>query len=99
VLIGQALWEGVFGSDPAVIDRLLIIGGREHSVVGVLPRRFRGVDQQTVDAWILLAQSPELCSFTGSTLLASSRGSWLRTIGRLREEATIELARAEVARG
>ena len=66
-------------------------GGRRRA--GKLHRR----PVEPVDVWLALTHSPELCSFTGQSLLSSSSGAWLSTIGRVRDPFTIEQAAAEVA--
>ena len=68
-----------------------------HIVVGVAPRGFRGIESAAIDAWILLAVSPELCSFAGTNLLDAADAAWLRTVGRVRDGFAIGAAAAEVA--
>ena len=40
VVIGHAFWHGKLASDPGVIGRTMVLGGRTHTIVGVLPERF-----------------------------------------------------------
>ena len=39
-IISDALWREKLGADRAVVGRQLLLGGRAHTVVGVLPERF-----------------------------------------------------------
>jgi hypothetical protein len=39
-LIGESLWQRSFGRDPAIVGTQLLIHGRAHEVVGVLPAGF-----------------------------------------------------------
>ena len=41
VLIGHALWRSSFSSDPNAVGRTITLGGKAHTVIGVMPRRFR----------------------------------------------------------
>ena len=40
VVVSHPFWRSKLGSDPDVIGRRLVLGGRAHSIVGVLPERF-----------------------------------------------------------
>ena len=97
IVLAHGFWSRQFGSDPGVIGRSVSVGGRSYHVIGVAPRGFRGLELEPPDAWILVAVSPEACSFTGTNLLRSGRGSWLNTIGRLREDVTFAQAATELA--
>ncbi len=96
VILSHRLWQRHFSASPAAVGQRLALGDRTFTVIGVMPRGFTGVEQEAVDAWMLLSVSPELCSFTGRTILAESSASWLDTIGRLAPGVTIEQAGAEV---
>jgi predicted permease len=39
-IVSDAFWRGTLGSDPDVIGRQIVLGGRPHEIVGVLPERF-----------------------------------------------------------
>ena len=95
-ILSEGLWKRVFGADPNVLGRTMDLGGRQHTIVGVVAGGFHGAQSGVVEAWILLPLSPEPCSFTGANLLASSSGSWLRTIARVHDEVAIDQAAAEV---
>ena len=97
VVLSHGLWMRRFGGDPAVVGRTVVLGNRGHVVVGVAPRGFRGIESAAIDAWILLAVSPELCSFAGTNLLDVADAAWLRTVGRVRDGFAIGAAAAEVA--
>ena len=97
VVLSHGLWMRRFGGDPAVVGRTVVLGNRGQIVVGVAPRGFRGIESAAIDAWILLTVSPELCSFAGTNLLDATDGTWLRTVGRVRDGFAIGAAAAEVA--
>ena len=97
VVLSHGLWRRLFGGTPDALGASIELGGSRHTVVGVAPANFTGVQLEAVDLWLGLTYSSELCSFTGENLLASSSGAWLWTIGRIRDPFTIEQAAAEVA--
>jgi putative ABC transport system permease protein len=37
VIISHALWQRRFGSDPAIVNRTILLDGRPHAIVGVMP--------------------------------------------------------------
>jgi putative ABC transport system permease protein len=40
VVVSHSFWRGKLGADPGAIGRELMLGGRRHTIVGVLPERF-----------------------------------------------------------
>ena len=54
VIVGHALWQQDFGSDPSILDRSLTLGGNSHRVVGVMPAGFGGVSEDG-EVWIRLS--------------------------------------------
>ena len=39
-IVSDAFWRGKLAADPGVIGRQIVLGGRAHTIVGVLPDRF-----------------------------------------------------------
>jgi predicted permease len=98
VILSHGLWKRRFGGATSVIGATIVLERTGHTVVGVAPADFTGVEIEPIDVWLPLTHSPELCSFTGQNLLSSSNvAGWLSTIGRVRDSFTIEQAAAEVA--
>jgi putative ABC transport system permease protein len=96
VVLGHGLWRRHYGGDPSVVGRLAAIAGIAHQIIGVAPPDFRGLEMAPVDAWILLAVTPEVCSLSGRNDLAASSGSWLKVVGRLRPGRDLGQAEREV---
>ena len=40
VIVSHVFWRGKLAADPVAIGRQLVLGGRPHTIVGVLPERF-----------------------------------------------------------
>ncbi len=84
-ILSDGFWKRHFAADPSILGRQIVLGGVQHTVVGVLPPSFRW--ETGVDVLVPLAPDP-----------AASRGDRrLAVIGRLTEGATIERARNELA--
>ena len=97
VVLSYGFWQRHYGGTPQALGDRIQIGDTIYVVDGVAPRNFRGIETEPVDLWALITASPENCSFTGTNLLASSAGSWLKTIARIRKGVTLEQSEAEVA--
>jgi putative ABC transport system permease protein len=97
VVLSHGFWVKQFGADPRVLGTSVLVAGRTLDVIGIAPPRFTGLGLGAIDAWILLAGSPEACSFTGTNLLRASGGAWLTTAARLRPGVTRAEAVAELA--
>jgi putative ABC transport system permease protein len=39
-IISHAFWRGKLAADPGAIGRVLVLGGRPHTIIGILPERF-----------------------------------------------------------
>jgi putative ABC transport system permease protein len=85
VLLRQSLWERRFGADPTLVGRTLVLNGEPHAVIGVLPS---AVALPDADLWVPLALEPYALEQRGSRSLS--------VIGRLRPDATLGMARAEL---
>ncbi len=48
LVIGEALWRGTFGSDPAIVGREVLLNGRSAIVVGVAPRSLNAIDDASL---------------------------------------------------
>ena len=84
IVLGHAMWEQEFGSNPAVLGRTVRINGIDFTVVGVAPAEFTGLDQfLRADFFVPLMMSPRLIADrkTGSLEARDARNLELK--GRL----------------
>ena len=97
VLIGYGLWQRLYGGDPAVVGRTMILNGESHEIIGVMGPGFVApvlggafsADNSQQDLWrpLQVAGTPQL----------GSRGSALfRTLGRLGEQVSFEIGRERI---
>lgn len=90
-LLSHRLWQSKFGSDAKVIGRSITIEGKARTVVGVLPAHFIFPDS---------AIEPDLyfpADFdTNTTVSPTSPVAFVRAIGRLRDDASLEQANADL---
>jgi putative ABC transport system permease protein len=91
VVLSHGLWTRRYGEAPDIVGRVVQINGVGREVIGVMPRGFAYPDG--ADFWMPIA--PETEAWQQPT---AARGSlWLSVIGRLRPDASIERADAELA--
>ena len=84
VLLGDGFWRRAFGADPDAVGRTITLNSQPYTIIGVLPPSFRW--GATTDMLAPLAPDP-----------ARNRGDRrLLVIGRVKADATIEQATAEL---
>ncbi len=91
-ILGHGIWSTRFGSDPGVLGRDIFINGRAVTIVGVLPRGFRGVTGRG-RLWLPMAAAGVL---QDRWRISNQGAHWFSLLGRLRPRATIEAAEAQL---
>ncbi len=88
-VISYRLWQTWFGGDENIIGRKVQVNARPFTVVGVLSPDFYFHSRST-DIWLTLGlkASPEL---------RAKLGRWLWTVARIKPDASLRQARAEMA--
>jgi len=90
VILGHELWERRFGSDPAIVGRMVRLNREDWDVIGVMPANFK-----------LLGFIPQLWTplelKAGDQTAAARKNRSLYLFGRLRPGISVEQARAEMA--
>jgi len=87
VILSHDLWQGRFGSNPAIIGQPVTLSGRSLTVIGVMPSGFHFLNTQ-IQAWIPLALDPANDW--------RKQGRYLRSVARLKSGVTIQQAQAEL---
>ena len=84
VLISDDLWKRRYNSDPTVVGRAIQVNARPHTVIGVMPPKFRFPENQYV--WLPLSEFA----------VTQERGQRaLAVFGRLRDGVTADQAQRE----
>src|SRR6185436_13027977 len=96
-VISRALWQRRFNGDPHVVGRSLDADG-PLTIVGVMPDSFAAAFPMRfatpADVWQPYVARPEERTFSAF----GGRGSYLRTVGRLKDGVTLTTARTDVER-
>jgi len=88
VILTHGYWRAKFGGEPSAIGRTLVLDGRPHEIIGVLPETFRFLDRNP--AIVLPLQLDRSKTFLGQFNF--------RGIARLKPGVTIPEASADVGR-
>jgi putative ABC transport system permease protein len=71
-IVSSAFWRGKLSGDPDVIGRQIVLGGRTHTIVGVLPDRFR-FSLNICDVWRPFPVAPSEAVRQGYRVLPVAR--------------------------
>ncbi len=96
IVLAYETWADQFGSDPAILERRVRLGGVDFTVIGVAPASFSGMHLALPPVfYVPLAISPSLA---GSPPAALERRDFrgLMVKGRLKSSVSLEQARQEV---
>jgi putative ABC transport system permease protein len=91
VVLNHGFWQRQFGGDRAILGRTIDVNARPTTVVGVLASGFRHVEsypERDADLFV---------PYQFDTVAANRGGHFIRAVGRLRDDATVEQAQAELA--
>jgi putative ABC transport system permease protein len=84
-VLSYQLWQRHFSSDPQVVNRTVTLDGTTFTVVGVMPRSFRYL-QDLTDVWVPLVLDPADTSFRSENALVIARLSPGSTLARAQGE-------------
>ncbi len=101
VVLNYAFWRRAFGADPRAVGKQISLNGITHTVVGVAPEEFGGINPfaEPPDTWIPIAMSGALTRQAGMAWwerVPRQRSSWLTLVGRLAPGVTFEMAAANL---
>ncbi|NMO19032.1 ABC transporter permease [Pyxidicoccus fallax] len=88
VVLSHGLWERRFGKDAGVVGRSVTLDGAPYTVVGVMPPDFRF--PKAAELWVPLVLPADAS--------ARRREHSYQVVGRLKDGATLESLRAQLAR-
>jgi predicted permease len=89
-VLSHHAWQATYGGDPSVVGSPFSLDGHPFTVVGVAPPGFFGETLQSdpPQIWVPVQHEP-LINGDGS-LLRQSVPAWLRVIGRLRPDVSVD---------
>jgi putative ABC transport system permease protein len=96
VVLGYSFWQSHFNRAEDVIGRVLMLDGRPHTVIGIMPREFQfPIQTDPIEMYITLAE--DASTPDGSTPQTQQRGGHsLLGIARLKPGVSVAQANAEL---
>jgi putative ABC transport system permease protein len=96
VVLSHGFWQRRFGGDPGVLGKMMHVGPRELTIIGVTREGFTGPDPRRVDMWIPLSQA-EVLGMVRAPWKENWGNVWLRLHVRLQPGVTGEAAASRAA--
>jgi len=95
VILSYGLWQREFNTDASVLGRVLQIGDRRYTVIGVMPQHFQfPIQAEPIDLWTTIAFDKR----GGANALTAQRGAhYLDVVTLLKPGITVQQAQAELA--
>ena len=87
-VLGYGLWQRQFGGDPEIVGRTISLNGQTRTVIGIMPAGFNFPEKET-EIWVPVQLNQGNRESRG--------GFWIKAIGRLKREVTIQQAQAEMS--
>jgi predicted permease len=87
VILSDGVWRALFGADPRIVGRSVLLDDLSYEVIGVMPPGFY-FPTRSAEFWTALSFGPQDYADRGNL--------YLYAIGRLREGVTVEQAAAEL---
>jgi len=94
VILSYGLWQRRFSADPSVVGRVIRIGRKPFTVLGITPYTFASLGGQHPDLWLPIAQQPYLID--NSKVLADWNSSSIRMWARLAPGVSAKAAEQEL---
>jgi len=88
VVLSYGFWQRWFAGDRAVVGKELTVDGIRRTIIGILPSEFAFAPVGDAELWMPLERSAET--------RAQRFNHWLRVVGRLKPDVSIELARSDM---
>ncbi len=88
VLLAYGTWQTVFGGDPQIVGRSIVLSGRTTTVIGVMPRDFF-FPNRSVQFWMPMGVKPDV-------FVKMRRPHWMNTVARLRPGVSLAQARDQM---
>ncbi|MDF3052460.1 MAG: hypothetical protein K0S19_565, partial [Geminicoccaceae bacterium] len=93
-VISHALWTDRLGGEPGLVGGTLTLNGSVYTVIGVMPRMFRGLSFDT-EVWIPMMM---VSAIRPAEVLTERGERWLGAVGRLKPGVSRNDAQADLDR-
>lgn len=96
-VLSYGMWQRVFGSDPQIAGKNIVLNGYSFTVVGVAAAHFEGITVGSpTDVWVPLTMQPEAMPRMSHGALHNRDSGWIEIFGRLKPHVSLAAARGEM---
>jgi macrolide transport system ATP-binding/permease protein len=96
-VLSYVIWQRVFGSDPQIVGKNILLDGHAFIVVGIAAPKFAGTEAGSpTDVWLPLTMQPVAMPRMSLNVLHNRNAGWIEIFGRLKSEAGLAEARSEL---
>jgi predicted permease len=96
-VLSYGIWQRVFGSDPEIVGKNILLNGHGFTVIGVAARQFDGTTVGSpTDVWLPLTMEPTAMPGMSQGVLHNRNAGWIEIFGRLKHEVRLADARNEL---
>lgn len=92
-MISDRLWRDRFHSSRDIVGKNVKVNGHPLTLVGVMPADFKGISGEP-DVWVPMMMQPQVLP---PNRLDDANKNWLRLIGRLKSDVSLESAQSSLA--
>jgi predicted permease len=95
-VISYGLWQRRFGADPELPGQVILLDGKDFTVLGVAPKEFHGLEKGSpTDIWV--TTKGWIAMGGGEEVNLRNRGNrWFEVVARLQPKARLEQARTQL---
>ena len=86
-VLSHGLWQKRFGGDPTIVNKTVVLDGRNVAIIGVMPQGFNF--PQAAELWVPI-------NFEIADGMKVRKAHFLRPIGKLKEGVTLAQAQADL---
>ncbi len=98
VVLSDGLWQRRFGADADVVNRTILLNGRQFTVIGITPPEFKGLQTLgSTDLWVPMSMHNEVLPPFALQFFERRRYLGFNIVGRLKPGVTPGQAQSEVA--
>ncbi len=96
-VLSYGIWQRVFGLDPEIAGKNILLNGHRFTVIGVAARQFAGTAiGSPTDVWLPLTMQPTAIPRMSRGVLRNRNAGWIEIFGRLKRNVRLTEARSEV---
>jgi predicted permease len=96
-VLSYGTWQRVFGSDPQIVGKNILLNGHRFTVIGVAAKQFAGTTVGSpTDVWLPLTMQPAAMPRMSQGVLHSRNAGWIEIFGRLKHGVRLADARSEL---